>query len=240
MKQDFILCPVCGKHKFPAWEDNGTCICPHCGWAHDSLSEEEHFETGSHNDLCLDDYKLRYEYYVEQNPNYHWARDKYPEIPQIEPTDCPVCGKFRFEELRWDDIYCGETPESTWCRECGWYYSPEQAKSPDLKNSVNAMSLNEYKAWYNDKLKENPEYRYFDEVTDSYVPTPHKCPVCGKYEFEDKYCHDICSYCGWEDDGCDEDNEIGANYMSFTDYKIRYNKYISDNSNYKWKKDGCP
>ena len=30
-KETYLLCPVCEKHKFPKWEDNGTCICPHCG-----------------------------------------------------------------------------------------------------------------------------------------------------------------------------------------------------------------
>ena len=28
-------------------------------------------------------------------------------------------------------------------------------------------------------------HNYFEEMTDNYVPTPHKCPICGKYVFAD-------------------------------------------------------
>ena len=108
-----------------------------------------------------------------------------------------------------------------------------------MKNSVNALSLNEYKTLYENKLKDNPKYRYFDEYTDNYIPTPHKCPVCVKYEFKDYACHDICPYCGWEDDGCDKDNEIGANYMNYIDYKKRYKALVTANPKYKWEKDEC-
>ncbi len=236
-ERKYILCPVCAKHKFPVWEDNGTCVCPHCGWEHDTSDEENPFEVVGPNDLCLNDYKLRYEYYTEQNPNYHWAKDGFPEIRQVEPMNCPVCGKFRFEELTWDDIYCGETPEDVWCRNCGWHYDLGQTKSPDLKNGANAMSLNEYKTWYENKLNENPRYCYFEEVIDNYIKIPHKCPVCGKYEFEDSSSCDICPYCGWEDDGSDADNSVGANGISIIDYKNRYNAYISIDPNYQWKKD---
>lgn len=238
MKQDYILCPVCGKHRFPSWEDNGVCICPHCGWEHDIADEENPFEVVGPNSMCLHDYKLRYEYYVEQKSDYHWARDRYPQIPQIEPMNCPVCGKFKFEVLSWDDVYCGVTPADVWCRDCGWHYDLKQTTFPDLKNGANTMSLNEYRVWYLEKLKENPEYSYFREVTDSYIPVPHKCPVCGKYEFEDRFCHDICPYCGWEDDGSELEGEIGANDMGFIDYKTRYDRYVAANPKYKWKKNG--
>ena len=119
MKHSFYLCPICGEHRFP--ESGNNDICPHCGWENDAVMNNDPSFSGGANDLCQIDFKMRYEYYVKQTPDYHWARDKYPEIPQIEPMNCPVCGKFRFEALTWDDIYCGETPESTWCRECGWY-----------------------------------------------------------------------------------------------------------------------
>lgn len=239
MKQDYILCPVCGKHRFPSWEDNGVCICPHCGWEHDIADEENPFEVVGPNSMCLHDYKLRYEYYVEQKSDYHWARDRYPQIPQIEPMNCPVCGKFKFEVLSWDDVYCGVTPADVWCRDCGWHYDLKQTTFPDLKNGANTMSLNEYRVWYLEKLKENPEYSYSCEATDSYIPVPHKCPVCGKYEFEDRFCHDICPYCGWEDDGSELECEIGANDMGFIDYKTRYDRYVAANPKYKWKKNGC-
>lgn len=238
MKQKYILCPVCGKHKFPTWEDNGTCVCPYCGWAHDSLSEDESFEAGSHNDLCLDNYKLRYEYYVEQNPDYHWARDKYPDIPQIEKSICPVCGKFQFEPITWEDICCGIVPSDIYCMDCGWHYDVHQRENPNLSNGANTMSLNEYKAWYAQKVKDNPEYSFFEEQTENYVPTPHKCPVCAKYDFKDECCHDICPFCGWEDDGTDDGSEsLGANDLRFSLYKERYNGCVKRNPEYRWDKD---
>jgi rubredoxin len=48
----------------------------------------------------------------------------------------------------------------------------------------------------------------------------HKCPVCGKYEFEEQGSYDICEVCGWEDDpiqGKDPDRKGGANNMSLNE-----------------------
>ena len=53
----------------------------------------------------------------------------------------------------------------------------------------------------------------------------HKCPVCGKYEFEEYNCFEICEICGWEDDGIQEKNpdyEGGANRMSLNQAKKAY------------------
>ena len=239
MKQLYILCPVCQKHKFPIWEDNGTCICPNCGWEHDLSDEENPLELNGPNDLCLNNYKLRYEYYVNQNPNYHWARDKYPDIPQVEKSLCPVCKKFQFEPITWDDLYCGIVPSDVYCFSCGWHYDSQQSESPDKKNGANEMSLNEYKAWYAKKTEENSKYSFFNEETSNYVSSPHKCPVCGKYRFKDLYSFDICPFCGWEDDGSDEDNnEIsGPNNLRFSDYKKHYDKIIHQQPDYKWIKN---
>lgn len=240
MKDKFILCPICGQHKFPP-EESGYLTCPHCGWIHDLADEDESNTIHGPNDLPIRTYKLRYQYYMEHNPRYHWARDGYPEVQQIEPMDCPVCGKFRFEQLTWDDLYCGETPSDVWCRDCGWHYDLAQTESPDLQDGANAMSLNEYKVWYAEKIKENPDYSFFEEETDNYTPTPHKCPICGKYEFSDNCCFDICPFCGWEDDGTDDDSEIlGANDIRFSLYKERYKKYLVQNPDYRWDKNGKP
>jgi hypothetical protein len=169
---------------------------------------------------------------VERNPRYHWARDGYPEVPQIEPMDCPVCGKFRFEQLSWDDLYCGETPSDIWCRDCGWHYHLAQTESPDSKNGANTMSLNEYKVWYAEKIKENPDYSFFEEETDNYTPTPHKCPICGKYEFSDNCCFDICPFCGWEDDGTTDINSVRSiNGGSIAEYRKKLSQKSISN---KW------
>ena len=78
-------------------------------------------------------------------------------------------------------------------------------------------------------------------MTDNYVPTPHKCPICGKYEFADNCCFDICPYCGWEDDGTEDDTTIlGANDLRFSEYKKRYEHYIQENPKYRWDKNGNP
>lgn len=53
----------------------------------------------------------------------------------------------------------------------------------------------------------------------------HLCPVCGKYEFEERGSFDICEECGWEDDLVQEENpdeEGGANQMSLNQYKAEY------------------
>ena len=58
-----------------------------------------------------------------------------------------------------------------------------------------------------------------------YRKTPHMCPVCGKYQFSDKFSFDICPYCRWEDDGLQEeepDYEGGANILSLNQAKKKY------------------
>ena len=51
----------------------------------------------------------------------------------------------------------------------------------------------------------------------------NKCPVCGKYTFEDEF--DICSVCGWENDNlqaCDHNYAGGANDLSVNEARIEY------------------
>ena len=55
--------------------------------------------------------------------------------------------------------------------------------------------------------------------------TRHLCPVCGKYEFENKNSFDICPVCNWEDDGVqldDPDWTEGANQMSLNEAREAY------------------
>lgn len=52
-----------------------------------------------------------------------------------------------------------------------------------------------------------------------------KCPVCGKYKFEEENDFDICPYCMWENDGVqydDPDYAGGANQMSLNEARKAY------------------
>jgi len=234
----YTLCPVCGKHKFSDRGDQGN-VCKHCGWIHDSVSEENNDIAIGPNELSLDNFKLRYLHYIDQNPKYHWAHDLFPEIPQIEKMICPVCEKFVFEPLTWYEILAGEKPEDSFCMKCGWYYDIEQRDNPTKTNGTNSLSLKEFKREYEAKLAVNIDYDYFDEITKSYIPIAHSCPVCNKYMFKDRCCFDVCPFCGWEDDGTDDDTDnIGANDLKYSDFKFRYQKYVEKNPEYKWKKNG--
>ena len=52
-----------------------------------------------------------------------------------------------------------------------------------------------------------------------------KCPVCGKYEFEEYDDYDICPVCNWENDGLqynDHNYAGGANNLSVNEARIEY------------------
>ena len=52
-----------------------------------------------------------------------------------------------------------------------------------------------------------------------------KCPVCGKYTFEERDDFDICDVCGWENDGTqyrDHNYAGGANDLSVNEARIEY------------------
>lgn len=54
-----------------------------------------------------------------------------------------------------------------------------------------------------------------------------KCPVCGKYYFEEDSDFDICEVCGWENDGLQNANPDyagGANKMSLNQAREAYAK----------------
>lgn len=141
-------------------------------------------------------------------------------LKQIKPMLCPICGKFYFTELIDIDIeQLGLTLNTTQCRECGWYYDLEQVNNPDLKNESNEMSLNEYKKWYKNKIKENKKREYYLDFVGE--PEPHKCPVCGEYTFKDGLSSDICPVCGWEDTGFEEVPDVRPSpyMMSLNEHK---------------------
>lgn len=148
---------------------------------------------------------------------------------EYEPMMCPVCNDFYFSKLQEGDNY-----QKFRCSRCGWRYDIKQANDPDLKNGKNVMSLKEYRKWYAEKIAVNPEYDFFDENKPK--SEPHKCPICNKFEFKKKWSYDICPYCGWEDDGSEEEGDIGVNGIDFIEYKKQYEKKVEDEPNYKWKK----
>ena len=52
-----------------------------------------------------------------------------------------------------------------------------------------------------------------------------KCPICGKYEFEEYDDFDICPVCNWENDGLQYDDHNyagGANDLSVNEARIEY------------------
>lgn len=149
---------------------------------------------------------------------------------KYKPMMCPVCNEFFFSEMQEGDDYL-----EFYCSRCGWNYDLHQAENPDSSDGENEMSVNEYREWYQGKLKENPDYDYEEENAPD--PIPHKCPVCGKYEFADEASFDICPYCGWEDDPVMEaepDYTGGANYLCLNDFRKQYQRLLAENPKYRW------
>lgn len=154
------------------------------------------------------------------------------EKDKYKPMVCPVCGDFYFSE--WQD---GDEDCEFYCLRCGWKYDIEQSENLELAHKTNELSVNEYKNLWQKKLKENPYYDYSEENCPP--DTPHKCPICHKYEFKNIGCFDICPFCGWEDDDVqlnEPDYAGGANELSLNAYREKYEKLIAENPKYKWIK----
>ncbi len=158
---------------------------------------------------------------------------------KFRAIECPICGEFYFSEPdKWD--YENELNEylsgKVYCTHCGWIYEIKQLEKPDTYLGFNKKTLNEYKKWYEEKIKENPDYDYGEENMPKLIP--HMCPICGKYEFEGDGSFDICIYCGWEDDNVQTANPNysgGANELSLNKYKKQYEEKIKNNPNYIWE-----
>lgn len=56
------------------------------------------------------------------------------------------------------------------------------------------------------------------------VRQPHKCPVCGKFEFPYEDSFESCEVCGWADDGFQVayPDETGDNTITFNEAKKLY------------------
>ena len=143
------------------------------------------------------------------------------------------------------------------CVMCGWKYDHSQNTNHNLDMGLNLLSYNKYKRVYYFGIEnitrdedfmhmgktipklyaQNPEK--YNAISDEELENkilenkkdvehpPYKCKLCGMGDIEE--IHDICNYCGWEDDGVQHDNPDfvgGANKMSFNQYKFfwEYNK----------------
>ncbi len=156
-------------------------------------------------------------------------------LKQIKPMLCPVCGRFYFTELNEYELANGETPNEVQCSRCGWYYDLEQVADPNLKNQSNEMSLNEYKEWYKQKIKEKKNWTYYIENMPPKVP--FKCPVCGEYVFKDYQDFTYCPVCGFENNGFDDrpDERIGDYCMTLNERKKWFSEQRKLNPKFKWK-----
>ena len=52
----------------------------------------------------------------------------------------------------------------------------------------------------------------------------HSCPVCGKYEFEERDSFDMCPFCGWFDDNLQlvKPDLSGRNPLCLKEYKKKW------------------
>ena len=67
----------------------------------------------------------------------------------------------------------------------------------------------------------------------------HRCPVCGHRTLSCRACFEICTECGWEDEGFygdDEEPVFGANGdYTIRQYRERYLKRKAKDPNYTWQ-----
>lgn len=72
-----------------------------------------------------------------------------------EIKHCPICGEFEY------------TPDYLYCDVCGWCFSSISEKYKDYQSIDNNLSFNEYKMWWIEKRKLDPNFTYEDDI-DSY------------------------------------------------------------------------
>lgn len=170
------------------------------------------------------------------------------------PFKCPVCGKSEFvdvdyllEEDNDIEVYTidpvtGEkklsdaiSAHGVHCEFCGWTYDLKQVLNYDVVGDRNDKTVNEQKQEYQNKIQENPDYSFDDEMA---KPKPHMCPICGEFEFVDIISYDVCPVCGWIDDGTDTSpftDYSEVNIISLKDAKEEFKKKRLENPKYKFK-----
>lgn len=141
-------CPICHKYYFTENTNlEETNYCRHCGWKYDLL-QYEYPEVGHlTNELSLNEYKKWYKKKLAKNPNYDYTN----ETRNYGPHNCPVCGKYKFQNFGSFDI----------CPYCGWEDDPLMEDEPDKWAScANPLCLNDYRKEYQKLIKENPNYKW--------------------------------------------------------------------------------
>lgn len=147
-KDNYILCPICGKEKF--YPEDYFIFCNHCGWEGNMNIDDNIVEL---NGYSARDYRKVYQEYIKEHPNYIWKDDKdaldnYMDSFVEYGSKCPCCGE--------DSL----APDYRHCYRCGWKYNFVQAQYPDFDNSSNKLSLNQYKEQYEKLIKDNPNYMW--------------------------------------------------------------------------------
>ena len=171
------------------------------------------------------------------------------------PFKCPVCGKTEFKDFDWlleedNNLEIYEIDQKTGenklldaieaaevhCEYCGWMYDIKQVLDYDIVGDRNDKTVNELKQNYQNKVLENPNYNYDEEMA---KPTPHICPICEEYYFKSIDSYDVCPICGWIDDGTESipfDDYSEVNVSSIKDAKEDFRQKRINNSKYKCNK----
>lgn len=156
-KDNYILCPICGKEKF--YPEDYFIFCNHCGWEGNINIDDNVVEL---NGFSARDYRKVYQEYLKEHPNYVWkenkdALDNYMDSFVDYGIKCPCCSEESYDS------------EHNYCYKCGWRYNFVQAQFPDFGNSSNKLSLNQYKEQYDKFTSSNPNYMW-KNTNDVHMP----------------------------------------------------------------------
>lgn len=75
LKNEKILCPVCGKYRFVFYYD----VCSFCGWEHDWMQLSNPKVANYANILSLEAYRNWYEMKIKIDSKFNWIKTKFPK-----------------------------------------------------------------------------------------------------------------------------------------------------------------